>query len=179
MAGCDYGKDIECPYWTCKKVLEMKQVVEHLQDVHSSTLEAANASGKLPIDICRHRYPTETSQVEYGIFPAPPRIIKYDSRIFIDNFIVRDDSWIMWVSILGSENDAKKYEVKMTASPEEDTPGQVSIRSKVYSTDVRKDDVLKDEEGGLELSKRLVKQLAAVEDGNKYKIEIDCQIMKK
>ena len=179
MAGCDFGKDTECPYWTCKEVFEKKQVVEHLKDVHKSVLFAANASGKLPGCIISHRYPTENSQVQEGIFKMPPTIIKYDSRIFIDNFIVRDDSWIMWVSILGSENDAKKYEVKMTASPEEDTPGQVSIRSKVYSTDVRKDDVLKDEEGGLELSKRLVKQLAAVEDGNKYKIEIDCQIMKK
>ena len=84
----------------------------------------------------------------------------------------------MWASILGSKIDAKNYEVKMTASPAKDTPGLVSITGKVFSTDICKEDVLKDEEGGLELSKRLVQQLATVE-GGKCRIVMDCQIIKK
>ena len=66
----------------------------------------------------------------------------------------------------------------MIASPEKDITCQLSIRVKVYSTDVCKEDVLKDEEGVMELDKKLVKKLATVADG-RHNIRMDYQIIKK
>ena len=60
---------------------------------------------------------------------------------------------IFWITILGNQEEAQRYEVKITAAPETDTT--IKARRKVYSTDTSKEDVLKDPSGILKISKDL------------------------
>ena len=58
-----------------------------------------------------------------------------------------------WITTMGNQEEAQRYEVQITAAPETDTT--IKARRKVYSTDISKEDVLKDPSGILKISKDL------------------------
>ena len=64
---------------------------------------------------------------------------------------------------MGTKEDAQRYEIKMTAATEGDTT--VKALRKVYSTDMSKEDVLKDRSSILENSKSMAERMAIMKDG--------------
>ena len=88
----------------------------------------------------------------------------------------RDGTWLLWVSLLASEEESQGYEVTMST---EGTKGaSIKVTGQVYSVDLGGRSVLDDSEGVLELSKSMIKKLGRIEEG-KFKIEINYEILKK
>ena len=135
---------IECPSFICQKMLPCRNVVDHLKDAHNSPVCPMAAPG-----ITRGEY---LIQWQYQ-WATSPGIAKIDGKTFFLNYIMRDLSMIFWITILGNQEEAQRYEVKITAAPETDTT--IKARRKVYSTDTSKEDVLKDPSGILKISKDL------------------------
>ena len=154
---------IECPHFLCQRMLPCREVVDHLKDAHKSKIYDMPASGKIKL--------MQTIQAAYS-----PGIAKIDGKTFFFNSITRDFSMIFWISIMGNQEEAQRYEVKITAAPETDTT--IKARRKVYSTDTSKEDVLKDPSGILKISKDLTDCMGIMVDG-RLKILMDYHIIRK
>ena len=83
-------------------------------------------------------------------------------RTFFLNFLKRDHIEMLWVTLLGTEEEAKTFEVKMTAGTHDTL---ISMRSKVYSIDKRKEEVLQEHGGVMEVSKNMADKMGRMEDG--------------
>ena len=81
----------------------------------------------------------------------------------------------MWASVLGSKEVSEKYEVKISTST---NPLFISNKGKVYSTHISKDDILKDPDGILDLSKNQIMKLEKKE-GDRYKVYVEYDIYRK
>ena len=82
---------------------------------------------------------------------------------------------MLWVTLLGTEEEAKTFEVKMTAGTHDTL---ISMRSKVYSIDKRKEEVLQEHGGVMEVSKNMADKMGRMEDG-KFMLHVKYYITRK
>ena len=146
-------------------MLPCREVEDHLKKVHESFVCRTEASGEIKGIYWHELYKLK----------GTPLIAKVGGRTFFLTCISRERSHFFWITILGSEEDAQKYEVKMTAAPKGDTT--ITARKKVYSTDMSKEDILKDSSGILKICKDLAESLS-LRDGNLV-IYMDYHIIRK
>ena len=73
---------------------------------------------------------------------------------------------MFWVTILGTEEEAQKFEVRITAGPnhKNDDMG-IKITGRVYSIEMSKDEVLQDQNGILEVSKNMTGKMGEIQNG--------------
>ena len=103
-----------------------------------------------------------------------PQLTQFEGRTFILQCFANDSAWKFWVTLLGNEDEANNFEVKMDAC-RDGCPLTISFRGKIYSTDTKKKDVLSDEKGILELSHNQVRMLGKIDDS----CDINYQIIRK
>lgn len=181
---CHFGK-IKCPLnvhmmYTCKEnlvyckeILLKNEVINHLSTVHKVAMWKANASGKLTNRSWKilHRH----KQMKDITFPVI--LTSFDGNTFILSSTQQNWTRSIWVAVLGSEKVAKTYDVKIRTYNKGDIKAWIGNIGKVYSTDTSQEDVLEDNKGVLELSKRQMEKLEK-EEGDKYKIYIDYEIVR-
>ena len=168
---CSYGK-IECQYLRCRKMVLRKELVTHLKGHHDAVKEwpadefgrIKNFNWKMSLEIFN-----ETVQVWWR-----PQLTQFEGRTFILQGLAQDFSWKFWVTLLGDEDEANTFEVKMDAF-RVGSPLNISLRGKIYSTDTKKKDVLSDGKGILELSHNQVRMLGKIDDS----CDINYQIIRK
>ena len=149
---CTFEK-IKCPAYLCNEMIPHGEMVDHLKIRHKSWECRTEASG-------------EIQDIFWNItIPSMGHIIaKVDGNFFLLNGIITKDlSIILWVTIVGTEEVAKRYEVKITAAPFGNTSAKT--RGKVYSIDTSTKDILKDPRGTLDISKNMAKKMAEMKDG--------------
>ena len=86
---------------------------------------------------------------------------------------------MLWVTILGTEEEAQTFEAKIIACPHYgmcDT--SIKIRGKVYNIDMSKEEVLQDQRGILEMSKNMADKIGIMRDG-KLRICTEYDIIRK
>ena len=85
---------------------------------------------------------------------------------------------MFWVTIVGTENDAQRYEAKMNAVPKDNATANIMIKGKVYSIVKSREDVLRDENGILELGRIMAGKMGKMINGE-MKLEIKYHIVRK
>ena len=143
---CIFGK-FECPTWICKEMIPYGEVVDHLKNTHGSPVQIKRKFAILP------------NKIE---FYSPLISFVHDQTFFL-NCIKRDHATILCVTMLGTEEEAKTFEVKMTVGPNDDLC--IRMPCKVYGIDIRKEDVLKDSRGIVEISESLANRMSTMLDG--------------
>ena len=83
---------------------------------------------------------------------------------------------MFWVCILGPEEEAQKFEARITAGPHRDT--QTRMRGKVYSIEKSKEEVLEDQGGILEISNNMAGKMGVMEEGEPW-LHMDLDIIKE
>ena len=99
---------IECPHCPVKKIVEFKEVVNHLQNEHQCFCGSCIA-GEISIWMAwplRLRFSTTV-------------IAEFDNQTFLLMSFLREAMLFCWVTVLGSREDADRYEVKMTMTPQQ------------------------------------------------------------
>ena len=137
-------QNVKCPSWLFCKAYEMPMgnVVDHLKETNQAIELKGNGPEVIatwPIEqMGRNRY-------------YRPLLKHFDGCSFLINCHKKEYTLIFWLTIVGTEEDAQKYEVKLRA---ESTNADTCIRTrgKVYSIGIRKTDVLKCTSGFLEIS---------------------------
>ena len=103
----------------------------------------------------------------------------HDGTTVFLNAYVASRSWEFWVTHLGGEKQAQKYEVKIAVSHDR-SPNSITFQGKLYGADTSKlqiDDE-KDKEGVMELSKSLMKKLGTMENGELH-IPMNFELVRK
>ena len=149
---CKFRK-VECPFWQCKEMFTYGEVVEHVQVAHEAN------------EIGQHiRWPLN-QQRENGYFM--PYIAIFHCHTFFLNCIKMNHFTMFWVCILGPEEEAQKFEARITAGPNFENLQKMGIRitGRVYSIEMSKDEVLQDQTGILEVSKNMTGKMGKMQDG--------------
>ena len=161
---------IKCNYLAkilpCNEMIPYGEMVDHLKNKHKAFECRTEASGEIKYI----SYPFSSKAYYY------PIIAKIDDSTFFLNCVKRDHSIIYWVTILGTEENAQKYEVKITSAPNEDTSAKT--RGKVYSIAMSTEDILKDPSGTLYIGKNVADKMAVMRDGTP-RIYTDYHIIRK
>ena len=150
---CSFDKKIECQNWSCTEMVSMEKMVDHLKAAHKSSVLGTNgkAVGKLTKIHATGRW--------------SPSIFELGSNIFLIQARTERDDWLIWVVLMGTEEDAKKYEVTMTIQDDQGLP-LVEFMGKVFSTDEKKECITK-KEGVVHMDKAIVENVASTNaDGN-------------
>ena len=176
---CLFAK-IQCPLnrASCKEIMLKSEVIIHLKNVHKLAMWNTYAYGKV-----MGRWTKSPHQNPKEYLKWLPAITSFDGNTFLFNAIQlrkRGLGWSrsFWVSVVGSEKVAKKYEVKICTSDNGENKAWHGNIGKVYSTDTRQEDVLEDNKGVLELSKKQIEKLE-IPVGEEYDIELDFEIIRK
>ena len=108
-----------------------------------------------------------------------PAIAQFDEGTVLLNANSRSRSWEFWVTHLGGEKQAQKYEVKMVSS-RKDLPTSITFQGKVYGSDTSKAQIHseKDKDGVLELSKSLMKKLGKMGQ-ERFEVPMTYQLVRK
>ena len=162
---------IKCNYLAkilpCNEMIPYGEMVDHLKNKHKAFECRTEASGEIK-DIV---YSIPNASNAY----SRPIIAKIDDSTFVLNHVTRDNSLICWVTILGTEENAQKYEVKITAAPND---ASAKTRGKVYSIAMSTEDILKDPSGTLYIGKNMADKMAVMRDGTP-RIHTDYHIIRK
>lgn len=151
MKNCNFGK-IECPDWLCKDSVTYENVLDHLINTHG-------AQQRTQQEILDGIY--VPSGDDYFV-PSPDITIAH-GQAFIRNIQKIKDSIMCWIVLLGTKEDAQKYEVKFIAGPNDENC--IKLRAKVFSVEVNKAEVLQNHRGIIEISKGMAINLSEVRDG--------------
>ena len=144
---CEEASSIECPNLPCKKMVPIKGVFDHLKNDHGSYICRTEASG-------------EIGNMQYaGLGSHKPVIAQFDGQIFLLKCVMEENRSLFWVTILGTDEKAKRYDVRITAAPQGNMT--LTARMKIYSTEMREEDVLKDPCGVMEISKNNADRMIA------------------
>ena len=155
---CIFGNNMECPDLSCKVKMSLGEVVEHLKIVHRSPEWEATDSGEIMEKMLLY------NELRYKLHAVPdanyiPIIASIEGETFLIHSIKRDFTTIFWVSIVGIEKDACKFEVKIIASPDEDAPLSIRTKGKVYSLEMKTEDIIKDASNTLEITKNMANRM--------------------
>ena len=157
------GIHIECPHMPCKKMVPIKEVFDHLKNDHGSYVCRTEASG-------------EIRNMQYaGSGSHKPVIAQFDGQIFLLKCVMEENRSLFWVTILGTDEKAKRYDVRITAAPQGNMT--LTARMKVYSTEIREENVLKDPCGVMEISKNNADRMIAERED--AKLVVDFHIIHK
>ena len=143
------GIRIECPHLPCKKMVPIKEVFDHLKNDHHGSY------------VCRTAASGEIRNVQYstGLGSHTPVIAQFEGQIFLLKCLREENRSLFWVTILGTDEKAKWYDVRITAAPQGNMT--LTARMKIYSTEMREEDVLKDPCGVMEISKNIADRMIA------------------
>ena len=181
---CSFRK-IECQFWPCQEMVSSKKLVNHLKVDHDGVSEwPVDGYGRVHnFDWIWGSMVLQWSDMNAvaSDMTSMPQIARFDGQTFILQNVIKNYAWKWWVTLLGDENEAKKYEVKMDVR-RDGCLLNVSFWSKVYSTDNSKTYVLKDDKGILKLSQNQVRMLSKMKDATvwcmiKYQIIRKKQVM--
>ena len=143
----------------------MGGIVDHLQNTHKCLVSKGIV-----------HWPTKHHK--QTINPRPVLEI-FDGRSFLLNAIKKDFIFMFWVTIVGSEDDAQKYYVEMSATSVDETTN-VNTLGKVYSIEKNKSDVVKGTDGILEISPKMATKLGKTrDDDGEFCVDIDYNIVRK
>ena len=110
-----------------------------------------------------------------------PALATFDEGTVLLNASSRSHSWEFWVTHLGGEKQAQKYEVKMVSS-HKDLPSNITFQGKVYGSDTSKAEIYRDKgkwgDGVLELSKGLMKKLGKMGQ-ERFEVPMTYQLVRK
>ena len=161
----------ECPYWTCKEKMRQRNIVDHLKNVHVVNViieEGGEDSLMIPIQISVPIAPVEWSGA----------IVMFDGNSFLLNCHAKEHTMIFWVTIVGTEEDAQKYEAVMSVESAEATT-TIKIQGKVYSTEMSKNDVLNGASAKFEIGRQMAKGIGITRDDGVRCIEVVFNIFRK
>ena len=164
IARCTFMNVIECPDWTCKTTMTLEFIVAHLKKVHKSPVYHRESTGEIKVKALLN---DERKTANYT-----PIIASIDGETFLINRIKRNFTMIFWVTIVGFEKDAQKFEAKVIASSDDDAPLSIRTKGKVYSLEMKKEDLMKDKSGALEINKDMANKMGKC-------TEIDYHIVSK
>ena len=162
---CEFQNN-ECPYWTCKEKMPLENIIDHLKDVHEVNLiiEEGEEDSSL------------TWPVEHEDFT--PAIMMFDGHSFLLNCYLKEYTIIFWVTIVGTEEDAQKYEAIMTVESADATKC-IKTQGKVYSTEMSKIDVLNGASAEFEIGKKMAKGIGITREDGVLCVEVDYNIFRK
>ena len=163
---------IECQFISCQEKIIMGDMVNHLKDFHKSYElrpkkhigKLGSASWFLPVDMLQSK---AVSWI--------PSIASCRGQTFVLQAHVHASDWVFWVTILGSEEEANKFEVKMSIPTKGSNKFYMGFREKVFSVDESVGEILKNRNNVLRLNKNLAH---TIEDG-RQSFQIDYQIICK
>ena len=173
---CSFGPKIECPYWNCETTvplvygyLALEKVFQHLKNVHRHTDENQMPRENPLIGRCYTKYHEDITW--------KPWIISFEGHNFFLLARTENHVWMFWAVILGTEEDAKKYEVIMFLKGN-DGVNLIEFGGKIFSTDEDKKNVIGNPEGVLMLEKDAAENFGSkTSDG--IQIKLDYQIIRK
>ena len=151
MKNCNFG-NIECPDWLCKDSVTYENVLDHLKNTHGSEQRTQQ-------EILDGIY----VPIGDDDFATAPDITIAHGETFILICEKIKDVRMCWIVLLGTREDAQKYEVKIIAGPNDDNC--IKLRAKVFSVEMNKAEVLQNHRGILEISKGMASNLGEVYDG--------------
>ena len=160
-------KKIKCQDILCKKEVPMREMVQHMKDVHKSLEETADSSGKI-MSVGRFAEAFIVNEATW-----PPRICSYNNQTFFLHANLYEKVWTFWVSALGNKDEAKKYEVELRIPKTEGHNFDMGYRGKVFSSDEHVLSVVNDRDNVL----RLDNNLAEVREDGSFKFTVDYQII--
>ena len=153
---CPFDLDVECQYWSCGEMVSMEEMTDHLKAAHQS-LEIFAGDRKV-------WYYKWTKLHKTGNWR--PKIVFSEGSTFFLHAMTEEDDWMLWVVLLGTEEDANKYEVIMSIKDDQGGLPLVESTGKVFHTDKKKKDFVL-EEGKLHLNKEIAENVASQnKDGN-------------
>ena len=175
---CSFGEKIteevkiKCQYIFCEEKFTIGEMVVHLKDSHKSCElrpqkhigKLGSGSFKLPVDML------QSHTVSW-----PPSIASCRGQTFLLQAHILASDWVFWVTILGREEKAKKYEVKMSIPTKGNNKFYMGFREKVFSVDESVREILNNGKNVLRLNKNLAHTM---EDG-RQSFQIDYQIICK
>ena len=134
IQACPFDLRVECQDWICKEMMSMGKLVDHLQEDHGC--ETWREEIETLVDY--------TKILSSGSFY--PSIVMSMGNTFFLNVRIEQNNWKFWVVILGTEDDAKNYEVVLSIRDPDNqrTPG-VELSGKVFGSEERQEDVIKRE----------------------------------
>ena len=180
MGKCSFegkNKKIKCQDVLCKEEVPMREMVQHLKDVHKISERVADSSGKIMSLGLFHGKSLKCLTKLFNI-PWAPIIVSYDNQTFFLHAECLKKVRAFWVTILGNEDEAKKYEVELRWIQDSWKEGHnfyIGFKGKVFTTDLDVRSVRKDSENVLRLENSLAEERA---DG-KIGFMIDYQITRK
>ena len=145
LAGCSFGekiteeKQIVCKqllWGGCEVKLSMEEMVGHLKQAHGG-IEKTSHSGKFSTSLS-----WGSSHDKFRTWR--PEIFTFKDHTFMFHAYVWKSMWIFLVTCLGNEDEAKKYEVKMSILKKGGQHFYMGFRGKVFSTQDCAKDLLKD-----------------------------------
>ena len=173
---CSFGPKIECPYWNCETTvplvygyLALEKLSHHLKNVHGHTDENQMPSENPLIGRC---YTKRHEDITWK-----PWIISFKGHNFFLLACTENNVWMFWAVILGTEEDANKYEVIMSIKGN-DGDNLDEFRGKVFSTDEDKKNVIWNPEGVLMLENDAAENFGS-ETADGLQIKLDYQIIRK
>ena len=164
LGQCIFGK-FECPHWPCKEMVTYGEAVEHLKNTHDTIV----------VNSERNEIMWKLHQQQKDVTSVP--ILSFvHGRKFILNGIKVDNIMMLWVTVLGTEEEAQTLDVIMTAGPH--CHMQTRMRGKVYSIEKSKEEVLQDPHGILEISNNMAGKMGEMEEGEPW-LHVDYDIIRK
>ena len=162
---CSFDKKIECQNWSCTEMVSMENMVDHMKAAHKSSVLGTNgkAVGKLTKIHATGRW--------------SPSIFELGSNIFLIQARTERDDWLIWVVLMGTEEDAKKYEVTMTIQDDQGLP-LAEFPGKVFSN-YEKNKVGIVEEGVLQLDKAMAENVATKNADGNLSLKVFYDIIRK
>ena len=167
-------KKIPCKQliWSgCDRELSLAEIVDHLKidERGHKGFARADEFGKFYTSFRR----TAPHNDKWNTWK--PEIIAFKNQHFIFQAQVWNYVWIFWVTLVGSKEEAQKYEVKMSIPKKAGQHFTMSFQGKVFSVEDCVKDLANDRTNVL----RLENSLAQVNEYGKPRIAIDYQIICK
>ena len=160
---CAFG-NTECP-WPCKETMPLGSIVDHIKNTHQCLVSKGIV-----------HWPTKDNKQTLNHRPV---LEIFDGRSFLLNAVKKDFIFMFWVTIVGSEEDAQQYEVKMSATSVDATTN-VNTQGKVYSIEKSRSDVVNSTDGILEISPKMATKLGKTrDDDGTFCVDIAYNIVRK
>ena len=176
LGSCSFGEKIteevkiDCLHISCGEKFTMGEMLDHLKNIHKSCEHPAYRK----VNTRRWLWPLDLLQSTS--LNWTPEIASYKNQTFLLHAHVRDHTWwVFLVTLLGREEEAKKYEVKMSIRKKAGQHFSMEFRGKVFGTEEPIKDILKDSKNGL----RLINSLAHVNENGEPNFTIEYQIICK
>ena len=152
MTDCSFDLKVECQYLTCREMVSMENMVDHLKAAHQSR-EILATNGKVSIKWKKCHINGQWSQW----------IVFLEGHIFFLHALTNEDYWMLWVVLMGTKKDAQKFEVAMSIIDDQGFPLMTFTGSaKVFGAEEKMKnviDVMK-EEGVVQLRKEIAENVA-------------------